>query len=154
VLRIPATWIASLTVTGTPGSGPVSSPRAIASSAATASRSAASRRSSTTAFRLGLTASILAPAGSAHGTDLAAAEHFRCGGRGAEQYLLHLFSHPHHAFGVGSEQLARLGVMSIRLVKPTAWRPGCYCTPSLLLISGHARCSPRSQYTQLCVPGP
>src|SRR5918998_2772795 len=58
VVRIPATSKASLIVMGTPCSGPVSSPRAVARSAASASLKAASRRSSTTAFSAGLAASI------------------------------------------------------------------------------------------------
>ena len=56
----PATLKLSLIVMGTPCSGPVASPRAVASSAAAASCNAASRRSSTTAFSAGLTASIRA----------------------------------------------------------------------------------------------
>src|ERR671914_491861 len=58
VVCIPATLKLSLIVMGTPCSGPASSPRAVASSAATASCNAASRRSSTTAFSAGLTDSI------------------------------------------------------------------------------------------------
>src|SRR5512132_81178 len=60
VVWSPATSKASLTVMGTPCSGPRSPPRAVAWSAAAASRAACSARSSTTAFSPGLAASIQA----------------------------------------------------------------------------------------------
>jgi hypothetical protein len=56
----PATSKPSLMVMGTPCSGPSPPPRAVALSAAAASRSACSPRSSTTAFSAGLAASIRA----------------------------------------------------------------------------------------------
>src|SRR5215211_3007170 len=58
VVCSPATLKLSLIVMGTPCSSPAASPRAVASSTATASCNAASRRSSTTAFSAGLTSSI------------------------------------------------------------------------------------------------
>ena len=62
VVAKPSWSILTLTVTGTPASGPASSPRAIAASTAAACASTSSGRWSTTALIVGLTASSRASA--------------------------------------------------------------------------------------------
>src|SRR5215213_5670204 len=69
VVCSPATLKLSLIVMGTPCSGPVASPRAVASSVAPASRNATSGRSSTTAFTAEFASSMRASSNSVSSRD-------------------------------------------------------------------------------------